>query len=146
MTTPSDQPQRPGPPDVQGTIDEFRANGGRVGGRFEGTSLLLLHHVGAKSGIERVNPLMYVAVGTGYAVFASKGGSDTNPGWYHNMQANPEATVEVGTETRSVRAREAEGDEYDRLWVEGLKVMPMMSQLVANSARSALPIVVLERR
>ena len=114
MTNPSDQP-KPGPPDVQGTIVEFRANAGKVGGRFEGTPLLLLHHVGAKSGTERINPLMYVTVDNGYAIFASKGGSDTNPGWYHNLKAIPEATIEVGTQTESVRAREAEGDEYDRL-------------------------------
>ena len=144
MTNPSDQP-KPGPPDVQGTIVEFRANAGKVGGRFEGTPLLLLHHVGAKSGTERINPLMYVTVDNGYAIFASKGGSDTNPGWYHNLKAIPEATIEVGTQTESVRAREAEGDEYDRLWSEGLKVMPMMEQLVAGSARPILPIVVLER-
>ena len=144
MTSPTEEPRRPGPPDIQGTIDEFRANDGVVGGMFEGIPLLLLHHVGAKSGLERVNPLMYVAVDGGYAVFASKGGSDANPGWYHNLQAEPAASIELGTETRSVRAREAEGDEYDRLWADGLKVMPMMAQLVAKSARPALPIVVLE--
>src|SRR3954471_17566001 len=86
-------------------IEEFRANGGKVGGNFEGAPLLLLHSTGAKSGAERVNPMMYQAVDGGYAVFASKAGADTNPDWFHNLRANPEASVEVGTETVAVTAR-----------------------------------------
>src|SRR5256712_2541316 len=90
-------------------IDEFRANGGKVGGPFAGAPLLLLHHIGAKSGIERVNPVMYQAVGDDLAVFASKGGAPSNPDWYRNLIATPIATVEVGTETFEVKARVAEG-------------------------------------
>src|ERR1700761_5738868 len=86
-------------------IAEFRANGGKVGGNFEGAPLLLLHSTGAKSGQERVNPMMYQAVGDAFAVFASKGGADSNPDWYYNLKANPEASVEVGTETFDVTAR-----------------------------------------
>jgi len=71
-------------------IDEFRANGGKVGGEMEGWPLLLLHHVGAKSGTERVNPLVYQRLGDSVAVFASKGGAPTNPDWYHNVVANPD--------------------------------------------------------
>ena len=77
-------------------IAEFRANEGRVGGNFEGAPLLLLHSTGAKSGQERVSPMMYQAVGDGFAVFASKAGADTNPDWFHNLRAHPEARIEVG--------------------------------------------------
>ena len=88
-------------------IEEFRANGGRVGGPLAGTPLLLLHHIGAKSGIERVTPLAYRPHGDGrYVIVASNGGSPTHPGWYHNLKANPVVEVEVGTETFMVRAEE----------------------------------------
>ena len=80
------------------TIKEFRANGGLVGGPFEGQTLLLLHHVGAKSGRERVSPLVYRTEGDAWVVFGSKAGAPTNPDWYHNLLANPATTVEVGTE------------------------------------------------
>src|SRR5436305_11178026 len=100
----------------QAIIDEFRANEGRVGGNFEGAPMILIHHHGAKSGVERVNPLMYQPVGNGYAIFASKGGAPTNPDWYHNLVANPRTTVEVGTETIPVRARVAQGHERERIW------------------------------
>src|SRR3954470_41832 len=89
-------------------IEEFRANEGRVGGRFEGSPLLLLHHTGAKSGTDYVNPLAYQADAGRYVIFASKGGAPENPGWYYNLKANPDTTIEVGTETLSVRAQEAE--------------------------------------
>ena len=79
-----------------GIIDEFRANDGRVGGMFEGAPLLLLHHVGARTGTERVSPLMYQATNGSYAIFASKAGADTNPDWFHNLVANPETWVEIG--------------------------------------------------
>jgi deazaflavin-dependent oxidoreductase (nitroreductase family) len=101
----------------QQVIDEFRANGGRVGGRFEGRTLLLLHHRGAKTGAERVNPVGYQRLSEdSVAVFASKGGASTNPDWYHNILANPDVTVELGTETFSARARIAEGAERDSIW------------------------------
>src|SRR5689334_24675240 len=90
------------------TIAEFRANGGKLGGNFEGAPMLLLHSTGAKSGQERVNPVMYQEVGDDLAVFASKAGASTNPDWFHNLVANPEAEVKIGTETVEVRARVAE--------------------------------------
>jgi deazaflavin-dependent oxidoreductase (nitroreductase family) len=102
----------------QHVIEEFRANGGKVGGPMEGWPLLLLHHVGAKTGTERVNPVVYQqleAPGT-VAVFASKGGAPTNPDWFHNLVANPNTTVEIGTETRPAVARVASGDERHRIW------------------------------
>ena len=80
-------------------IEEFRANGGAVGGQFAGAPLLLLHTVGARSGQRRVNPVMYQKVDGGYAVFASKAGAPVNPDWYHNLLAQPQVTAEIGTET-----------------------------------------------
>jgi len=97
-------------------IDEFRANQGRVGGNFEGAPLLLLHSTGAKSGVERVNPMMYLADGGRYVVFASKGGAPTNPAWYHNLKAHPRATIEVGTRTLEVEAIQLEGEERNLIY------------------------------
>ena len=101
----------------QQVIDEFRANDGRVGGRFEGRTLLLLHHRGAKTGTERINPVAYQRLSEdSVAVFASKGGASTNPDWYHNVVANPDVTVEIGTETFRARARVAKSTERDSIW------------------------------
>lgn len=98
-------------------IDEFRSNEGRVGGNFEGRTLLLLHHTGAKSGSERINPLAYQRLsGDSVAIFASAGGAPKTPDWYHNLVANPDVTVEIGTETFSGRARVATGDERSAIW------------------------------
>src|SRR6516225_4043875 len=97
-------------------IDEFRANGGKVGGPFEGAPLLLLHTTGAKSGRERVNPVMYQEVGGTYAVFASKAVAPSSPDWYHNLLAHPDVSAEIGTETKPLLAREASDDERDRIW------------------------------
>jgi deazaflavin-dependent oxidoreductase (nitroreductase family) len=100
----------------QNVIEEFRANGGRVGGPFEGGTLLLLHHTGAKSGASRINPLMYLPDGGRYVIFASKAGAPTNPDWYHNLKANPNVTIEVGDGTLEAVATEATGEERDRLY------------------------------
>ena len=100
----------------QKIIDEFRANGGKVGGRFEGKSLLLLHTTGAKTGKERVNPVAYVRDGISYVVIASKGGAPDNPDWYYNILAHPRLTVEVGTETFNVEAEVAEEPERTHLY------------------------------
>ena len=86
-------------------IEEFRANAGKVGGAFTGAPLLLLHTIGARSGQERINPMMYRDLGGPIAVFASKAGAPTHPDWYHNLLANPEVTAEIGSETRRFRAR-----------------------------------------
>ena len=86
-------------------IAEFRANGGKVGGNFDGAPLLLLHTAGAKTGKERINPMMYQDLGNGsIAVFASKAGADTHPDWYHNISAHPDVTAEIGTDTRRFSA------------------------------------------
>lgn len=127
-----------------GIIDEFRANEGRVGGMFEGAPLLLLHHTGAKTGTERVTPLMYQAVDGGYAIFASKAGADTNPDWFHNISANPETRVEIGTDTVSVVARRAGGDEHDRIWEEQKSSWPQFAEYEQKTARDVIPVIVLE--
>jgi deazaflavin-dependent oxidoreductase (nitroreductase family) len=128
----------------QSIIDEFRANEGRVGGRFEGSSLLLLHHTGARSGIERINPLGCQALeGGGWAVFGSKGGAPGNPDWYYNLKANPRARIEIGTETREVVARIAEGEERERIWTRQKERVPAFAQYDQNTDRQ-IPVVILE--
>ena len=98
------------------TIAEFRSNHGKVGGDFEGAPLLLLHHVGARSGKPRINPMMYLKDGDRYLVFASKAGADTNPDWYHNLKTHPNVQIEVGDDVIDVHANEITGAERDRLY------------------------------
>jgi len=129
----------------QSVIEEFRANSGKVGGMFEGAPLLLLHHVGARTGTERITPLMYQAVDDGYAVFASKAGANTNPDWFHNLKANPPAKVEVGVEVLDVRARIARGGEHDRIWNKQKLEWPQFAEYESKTARDIIPVVVLER-
>src|SRR4051812_16147165 len=97
-------------------INEFRENDGKVGGNFLGAPLLLLTTKGAKTGKETTSPLMYNTDGGRLLVFASKGGAPTNPAWYHNVMANPEVTVEVGTETFQAQAVVVTGEERDKLY------------------------------
>lgn len=126
-------------------IAEFRANEGRVGGPFEGHTLLLLHHRGAKSGTERVNPLAYQELSdNAWAVFASKGGAPTNPDWYHNVRANPRVTVEMGTDTYEVTARIASAEERSPIWARQKTVMPGFAEYEKTTTRE-IPVVVLER-
>ena len=113
-------------------VDEFRANHGKLGGMFEGGTMLLLHHNGAKSGTERVNPLAYQRLDSGYAVFASKGGAPTNPDWYHNLKAHPDVSVEVGDDTIPVRARVAEGDEREAIWTKQKATVASVRRLRAE--------------
>jgi deazaflavin-dependent oxidoreductase (nitroreductase family) len=124
-------------------IEEFRANGGKVGGNFEGAPLLLLHSTGARSGAERVSPMMYQAVDGGYAVFASKAGADTNPDWFHNLRANPEATVEVGTETVAVTARVLSDEEREPVWETQKSRYPGFADYEQKTSR-VIPVVLLE--
>lgn len=125
-------------------IEEFRANSGRVGGQFEGAPLLLLHTTGARSGQQRVSPMMYRPAGPAFAVFASKAGADTNPDWYHNLLANPQARIEVGTQTLDVRARVAEGDERETLWTAQKSDYPGFAGYEAKTSRQ-IPVVILEQ-
>lgn len=124
-------------------IEEFRANSGKVGGQFEGAPLLLLHTTGAKSGQARVNPMMYQADGENFAVFASKAGAPTNPDWYHNLVANPRASIEVGESTVNVIARIAEGEDRDRLWSRQKELYPGFADYEAKTTRE-IPVIVLE--
>jgi deazaflavin-dependent oxidoreductase (nitroreductase family) len=126
-------------------IAEFRANEGRVGGQFEGAPLLLLHSTGAKSGRERVSPMMYQAVGDDFAVFASKGGADTNPHWFYNVKAHPEARIEVGTETLDVSARVLDAKEREPIWEEQKARYPGFADYETKTDR-VIPVVMLIRR
>jgi deazaflavin-dependent oxidoreductase (nitroreductase family) len=123
-------------------IEEFRANDGRVGGMFEGTTLLLLHHVGARTGTNRINPLAYDRDGDRYVIFASKAGAPTNPDWYHNLKAHPDVSVEVGTDTIGVVATEATGDERDRLFRHQAERSPSFAEYEAKTDR-VIPVIVL---
>jgi deazaflavin-dependent oxidoreductase (nitroreductase family) len=125
-------------------IEEFRANDGRVGGPFQDADVLLLHHTGARSGAERLTPLMYQPVGQGYAIFASKAGGPTNPDWYHNLVANPGATIEVGSGTVKVTARVAEPTEREVIYARQKERAPQFAQYEVEAAPRRIPVVVLD--
>jgi deazaflavin-dependent oxidoreductase (nitroreductase family) len=124
-------------------IDEFRANGGKVAGMFEGMTMVLVTHKGAKSGTERTTPLVCSTDNGKVVVIASMGGAPTNPAWYHNMVANPEVTVEFGTDTYRARAVEATGDERQRLYDQQAAAMPQFSEYAAKTTRT-IPVLVLD--
>lgn len=124
-------------------IEDFRANQGNVGGIFEGKPVLLLHHKGAKTGTERVSPLMYQKVDGGYAIFASKGGAPDNPDWFHNIKANPETEIEVGADRVTVKARIVDGDERETIWERQKSEFPQFAEYEANTDRT-IPVIVLE--
>jgi deazaflavin-dependent oxidoreductase (nitroreductase family) len=126
-------------------IEEFHANEGRVGGMFEGVPLLLLHHTGAKSGKSRVNPLAYQADDGRYVIFASKGGAPTHPDWYHNLKAQPDVTIEVGTDTIDVVASEASGEERERLFRTQAERVPQFGDYEQKTDR-VIPVIVLTPR
>jgi deazaflavin-dependent oxidoreductase (nitroreductase family) len=126
----------------QKIIDEFRANGGRVGGNFEGKTLLLLHTLGAKSGQARINPVACIKDGARYAVIASKGGAPTHPDWYYNVVANPLVTVEVGTEKFQAHALIAEEPERTRLYEQMVAMMPGFDDYRRNTTR-VIPVIIL---
>jgi deazaflavin-dependent oxidoreductase (nitroreductase family) len=123
-------------------IEEFRANEGRVGGPFEGSTLLLLHHTGAKSGTSRINPLVYMADDGRFVIFASKGGAPTNPHWYHNLKAHPDTRIEVGTDTIDVVAGEATGEERERLFRSQAERAPQFADYAEKAGR-VIPVIVL---
>jgi deazaflavin-dependent oxidoreductase (nitroreductase family) len=123
-------------------ITEFRDNAGRVGGMFESMPLLLLHHVGAKSGADRIAPLAYLEEEGRYAIFASKGGAPENPAWYHNVMANPDTQIEVGGQTIEVTATEAEGEERDRIFAAQAARAPQFGDYQEKTERR-IPVVLL---
>ncbi len=125
-------------------IDEFRANGGKVGGSFEGAPVLLLHTTGAKSGLERVNPMMYLNEGGKLYVFASKAGADTDPDWYRNLVANPAVTAEIGSDTIDATAAPVDGAERDRIYSIQAERFPGFAEYQAKTSR-VIPVVELVR-
>jgi deazaflavin-dependent oxidoreductase (nitroreductase family) len=124
-------------------IAEFRANEGKVGGPFTGAPVLLLHTTGAKTGQERVNPMMYRRVGDNYAVFASKAGAPTNPDWYHNLVANPAVRAEIGTQTLDLTARVADSAEREPIWAAQKADYPGFADYEKKTSRQ-IPVVILE--
>jgi deazaflavin-dependent oxidoreductase (nitroreductase family) len=125
-------------------VDEYRANGGKLGGMFAGSDLLLLHHTGAKSGTPRVSPLAYQRIGESYAIFASRAGSPANPDWLYNIVAHPDTTIEIGTETVSVLARIAEPAERDVLWDRQKRRVPQFAEYEKKAAPRKIPVIVLD--
>ena len=126
-------------------IDEFRANEGRVGGPFQGAPMVLIHHIGARSGTERVTPLVYFPQDDrSMVIIASKAGAPTNPDWYHNLKANPEIDVEVGTETFPVVVEELVGSERERIWQAVVAERPGFGGYQAKTSRT-LPLLRLTR-
>jgi deazaflavin-dependent oxidoreductase (nitroreductase family) len=128
----------------QAIIDEFRTNSGKVGGRFEGRTLLILHTVGAKSGQERINPTAYVRDGDRLVIIASKGGAPTNPDWYYNILANPLVTVEVGTEQFQAQAVIMQEPERTRLFSLMVGMMPGFADYQQKTTR-VIPVITLTR-
>jgi deazaflavin-dependent oxidoreductase (nitroreductase family) len=123
-------------------VEEFRANHGRVGGNFEGAPMLILHTTGARSGAARINPLMYLPDGDRYVVFASKAGADTNPDWYHNLRAHPDARIEVGDDTIDVHATELTGAERDEKYQKQAAAFPGFADYEKKTSR-VIPVVAL---
>lgn len=125
-------------------IEEFRANGGKVGGMFEGAPMLLLTTTGARSRLPRTTPLIHLTDNGNLVIFASKGGAPTNPDWFHNLRANPEVTVEIGTEKFQARATVADEPNRRRLYDQIAARMPNFAEYQKNTTRQ-IPVVVLER-
>jgi len=129
----------------QQLIEEFRANGGKVGGRFEGRPVLLLTTTGAKSGRRFTIPLVYLPDGERLLIFASKAGAPSSPDWYHNLVANPTVTIEVGSETYDATAVLVTGEERDRLYQRQVEAMPQFGEYQQKTTR-VIPVVALERQ
>ena len=126
-------------------IEEFRANQGRVGGQFEGAPVLLLHTTGARSGAQRINPMMYLDRDGRRYMFASKAGADTHPDWYHNLVAHPEVTVEVGTDTYQAAARPVAEPGRTRVYDEQARRYPGFEEYRQKTSR-VIPVVELVPR
>jgi len=129
---------------MQNHIDEFRANGGKLGGGFEGRPVLLLTTTGRKSGQPRTAPMMYLQEDGHLYVFASKGGAPTNPHWYQNLVANPKVTVELGTERFEATARPLDREERDRVYAKQVELYPQFGEYETKTDRT-IPVVELIR-
>lgn len=128
----------------QAIVEEFRANGGNVGGRFTDRTLLLLHTIGRNSGEERINPLAYVQDDGRYVIIASKGGADAHPDWYYNLTSHPDVTIEVGVDTFPVHAKEAQEPERTRLYEKMIEMMPAFADYRQKAAR-VIPVFILTK-
>ncbi|MGN7781054.1 nitroreductase family deazaflavin-dependent oxidoreductase [Mycolicibacterium sp. 22603] len=128
----------------QAVIEEFRTTGGTAGGVFTGKPLILLHHIGAKSGTERIAPLVPLVDDGKVYIFASKGGADTNPDWYRNLVAHPQVTVERGTETYQASARVLDGAERDEVYAKQVAQQPQFGEYQRKTDR-VIPVVELVR-
>lgn len=126
-------------------IEEFRANEGKVGGPFKGANLLLLHTTGAKSGKERVSPMMYFKDGDRYVVIASKAGADTHPDWYHNLVAKPDVSIEVGTEQFDAHATVASEPERTQLY-EKMESISRGFTEYKNKTDRVIPVITLRQK
>ncbi len=125
-------------------VEEFRANGGKVGGPFEGGTLLLLHTTGAKSGMKRLSPLAYLTIDGKMLIIGSYAGAPKDPAWVHNLRANPRAHIEVGTESYDVSVRELPDDERDAAYPKVTEIAPVFAGYQANTTRS-IPLFELTR-
>jgi len=128
----------------QQIVEEFRANGGAVGGMFAAVKLLLLHHTGAKSGSAHISPLAYLADGENWVIFAANGGRPTHPGWYYNLRENPSVAVEVASDMYKATARVAQGEEREELCDRFREISPFFGDFEKATERE-IPVVVLER-
>lgn len=127
----------------------YRLSGGRIGGHVPGwpaARILLVDHVGAKSGVRRTSPVMYHRDGQTLAVAASKAGQPTHPAWFHNLRANPDTTIRIGSEVREVHARVASGEERERLWPKFVAFYPGYEFFARNARGREIPIVILDPR
>lgn len=123
----------------------YRASGGRIGGRLPGLPpMLLLDHVGRKSGKKRTVPLVYMPHGDDFVIVAAKGGHPKDPAWMHNLRANPDTEVQIGGRSISVHAREVTGEERGRVWPDVVAYNPLWGRYQARTDRT-IPVVVLER-
>ncbi len=126
-------------------IREFRENAGKVGGRFANSLMLLLHSTGARSGEERVSPVVYKDAGDSYVIFATYAGAPKHPAWYHNLVANPQVSIEVGTESVDVVARVLEGEERSAIWEPWKAAIPTFADYDRKTERE-IPLIILEPR
>jgi deazaflavin-dependent oxidoreductase (nitroreductase family) len=127
----------------------YRRSGGKLGGHLPGwpeARIALVDHIGAKSGAERTSPLMYHEMGDSIAVVASKAGQPTNPAWFHNLKANPDTTIQIGSVVRNVHARVATDEERDRLWPQFVASYPGYEFYQRNAKARIIPVVMLDRR
>ena len=132
-------------------IADFKANGGKPGGYFAGAPVLLLHAIGAKSGAERTQPLMYLPEGEDtWYVFASYGGAPKDPAWFHDVVAHPELDISVGDGTTieriPVRARVLEGTERDTIYAKQASLFPQFAKYAETTTRDVIPVIELKRR